>query len=393
MKIGIDARFLTHPQAGGFKTYTNSLINALSQVDSVNDYIIYVDRAPAEELLPQPDNFTYKIVDGTMPGIGMPFREQILLKRQIETDQPHIVHFLCNTAPVGLKRKFVVTLHDTIQVTDPEPFKLTPNLARQKRSVIMAYSRWAIVKTAQAAQKVITVSNFEKNEIIRQLGLDPDRVCVTHLAPDPVFQRADEGVKEEWRAEVHHKYGLSRPFVLGVGYEPRKNTPLLIDAFAQLVNSHPERDLVVVAANEARRHYFQQLASEQHLTGRVTILPALSLKELAVLYNLAEVFVFPSERESFGLPPLEALACGTPAIAMNMTSLPEILGDGAMLVNGKDVQTWANAIDQVLRDNHLRQDLAQRGLQHAARLTWQRCAHKTVWIYQAVIEETQLLLR
>ena len=387
MKIAIDARFLTHPQPGGFKTYTKNLITALGQVDVDNHYIIYVDRPPADGALPQQDNFTYKVVDGTLPVIGMPLREQFHLKKQITRDKPDVVHFLCNTAPVGLPDAYVLTLHDTIQVTNPEPFHLFQNPAGHKRWGIMAYSKWAITRTVQKAQKVITVSNYEREEIIKQLHVLPDRVCVTHLAPDAVFQAADQATRETWRAAAQRKYGLPRSFIMGIGYEPRKNIPFLIEVFAHLAVTHPELAHVVVVANEASRSTFAQLVSDYQLSQRVVILPALPLSELMVLYNLAELFVFPSERESFGLPPLEALACGTPTVAMARTSLPEILGDGALLVEGKDVESWANAVEQMLLNQELRQEFIQKGLQRAAQLTWQQCARETIQVYHAAVAE------
>lgn len=392
MKIAIDARFLTHPQPGGFKTYTQNLIAALSQIDADNHYIIYVDRQPANGALPQQDNFTYKIVDGTLPVIGMPLREQFHLKKQITRDKPDVVHFLCNTAPIGLPDAYVLTLHDTIQVTNPEPFRLFQNPAGHKRWGIMAYSKWVITRTVQKAQKVITVSNYEREEIIRQLHVLPNQVCVTHLAPDTVFQATDQATRETWRAAAQRKYGLSHSFILGIGYEPRKNIPFLIDLFAQLASTHSELDLVIVVANEASRHSFARLVAEYQLSERVILLPSLPLNELTILYNLAELFVFPSERESFGLPPLEALACGTPTVAMAMTSLPEILGDGAILVEGKDVEIWASIVEQALLNKDLRQNLIQKGLERAAQLTWQQCARETIQVYHAAVAETRLFL-
>jgi len=386
MKIGIDARFLTHPQVGGFKTYTENLVTALSQVDHLNSYIIYLDRPPLEDTLPQNDNFTYQVVEGTLPVVGLPFREQITLRRRIAGDKVDLIHFLCNTAPVKVSGKFVVTLHDTIQVTNSYTFHHRRSLSNHKQWAMGLYSKWTILKSARAARKVITVSNYEKTQITKHLGITPQRICVTHLAPNPVFTPVSPEVKAAWRAKMRQKLGLPDRFILGVGYEVRKNIPLLIEAFSRIASDQSDLGLVIVAAQDERRLFFEKLVAELNLSQRVVILASLPACDLAGLYNLADVFVFPSERESFGLPPLEAMACGAPVIAMDLSSIPEIVQDGALLIHGKEVQTWADAISRVVTDETLRSGLVQRGLQQAATLNWRRCAQETIQVYRAVLE-------
>ena len=387
MKIGIDARFLTHPQVGGFKTYSQNLVRALAKVDSINEYIIYVDRPPVDEKLVQPENFSYRVLQSNLPGIKTAVREQFHLPRAVNLDKPSVVHFLCNTAPVKIPQvPFVLTLHDTIQVSAAAPFSLTLSRNRHKRSAISAYSKWTIVQTVNQANKIVTVSNFEKNIIAEQLNVDRDDICVTHLAPNPLFKLVSQEAKSAWRQELSRNMGISKRFILGIGHEPRKNIPLLIEAFAHIASNHPDLSLVIVAAQYQARLNFQNLVNEMELNGRVVVLGGQRPAVLNQLYNLAEIFVFPSERESFGLPPLEALSCGVPTVAMNMTSLPEILADGALLVDGKDPQTWANVIQRVLSDSNLRSELTQRGLKRASEFTWQKCAEDTLQIYYDVVE-------
>jgi hypothetical protein len=207
------------------------------------------------------------------------------------------------------------------------------------------------------------------------------------LAPNPLFTPASQELKKKWRSKVHQEFGIQSRFILAVGYEPRKNIPLLIETFSRFAQDYPHINLVVVAAEEQSRGFFQQLAREWDIDERVIILGAVSPRDLVVLYNLAEIFVFPSERESFGLPPLEALACGTPVVAMKMTSIPEILQDSALLIEGKDVQTWADAIVQVITDDNLRSRLVNKGVEQAAKFSWERCAKETLQAYRAVLEE------
>lgn len=388
MRIGIDARFLTHPQFGGFKTYTVNLIEALGSVDKNNQYVLYLDRQPSSDDAPIPrsPNFVYRVIPADLPLIGMPLREQVLLGWQIAKDQLDIVHFLCNTASVRAIGTYIVTLHDTIQLTSSNPFSLLKSPTEHKRWAMLAYSKWAINGSVRKADRIVTVSEFEKGQIVRQLAIDPDRVSVTHLAPNSIYKPASPEEKRSWRAKLPALFGIKKKFVMGVGYEPRKNIQILIESFVKIASKFEDLDLVIVCADETRRINFQQLAGKFNLDGRVIILGSLPAKELLILYNLAECFVYPSERESFGLPPLEAFACGTPTIAMNMTSMPEVLGDGALMIDGKDVEIWANATERVLMDDGLRSSLIRRGLERASRLTWRNCALNTIQVYESVCQ-------
>lgn len=389
MKIGIDARFMTHPQAGGFKTYSQNLVRALAELDADNEYVIYVDRPPLDGMLLKKDNFCYRVVRGFMPGLETAVREQFLLRRAIQHDRPDVIHFLCNTAPVNFDMPYILTLHDTIQVTAPNRVGLTLDPRRYKHSAIAAYSKWTIIQTAHKAERVITVSEFEKQQIADQLRIARELISVTHLAPNPVYQPVAAATRAVWRQEMRRELGLPVRFLLGVGYEPRKNIAFLIDVFARLAPEYPDLGLVVVAAQDAAHQAFQRLAAQLGLVDRVLILDSQTPAALARLYNLAEVFVYPSERESFGLPPLEALACGAPTVAMNLSSLPEILQGGALLVDGKDVQRWVDVVAGVLSDAALRSELAQRGVARAAGFDWAGCAQKTLDVYSAVAAQSR----
>lgn len=386
MKIGIDARFLTHPQPGGFKTYTENLVLALAQIDTVNDYIIYVDRPIIKDIFPRNNNFTFKVVNGSLPGIGMPIREQILLGREIDKDKPDIIHYLCNTAPIKPYKNSILTLHDIIQLSNNQPFQLTVNFASQKRWAIARYSKWTILHAVNTVNRIITVSQYEKENICEQLNIDPHIIRVIYLAPTNLFSSAPRETREKWRCTMSQEIGLPAKFILGVGYESRKNIPLILKMFSFLANQHPDLCLVIVVAENNSRSHFQQLAYAMNISDRVHLLPAQNAKKMAILYNLAELFVYPSERESFGLPPLEAMACGTPVIAMNMTSLPEILGDGALLIHGTDVETWITEVEMLLSNIEFRKKLVDCGLKQASKLSWHRCAEETIKVYRSVAQ-------
>lgn len=217
--------------------------------------------------------------------------------------------------------------------------------------------------------------------------MHPQRVCVTYMAANPVFAQASPQAQDAWRSELRPRLRLPDRFVLGVGYEPRKNIPLLIEAFSRLAQKVPDVGLVIVAAHAERGSHFRELSHELRLGDRVCVLGGMHPKDLAALYNLADVFVFPSDRESVGLPPLEAMACGVPTIAMNLTSIPEVVGDGGILLDGTSPDRWADAIERVLKDETLRRDLSIRGLRQAKSFSWRRCAEETIEVYRSVEAE------
>jgi len=382
MRIGIDARFLTHPQRGGFKTYSINLINAIHQLDAKNEYCIYVDRPyePGQVLIKK--NFHYRIVSGTFPIIGMPLREQALLRSYISKDHLDIFHSLCNTAPIGLKVKQITTLHDTIQVT----LKIRLNgLRNLKYGMITLYSKWAIMQSLKNPGHIITVSAYEKSQILNLRNeIEPSSITVTHLAASEIFKQAPPHERRALSEEIYNKFAITGEYLLGIGYEDRKNIPLLIEAFHQLASEFSDLNLVIVAAEEGRKLYFQQLVEKYQLGERVRILGSVSPADLFALYNLAKIFVFPSERESFGLPPLEAISCGAPTVAMNSSSLPEILGEGAFFVEGKNVQQWVDTLRMVLIDQNLRSKMVESGLRRASELNWENCARNTIQVYEQV---------
>ena len=386
MKIGLDARFLTHPQVGGFKTYTVNLVRALAQVDSRNEYVLYVDRPLSENSLRLPGNFRYRVVSTAVPILGLPIREQLSLVVLAKRDRLDVVHSLCNTAAAMMQTPHIVTLHDTIQLSAPRGLRIRSGPREWKRWANLCYSHWAINTATPRACIVVTVSDYEKSLIHRTLGIPLHHISVTHLAPDAAFFPADTRERERLREWASRDFGVSGRFIMGVGYEPRKNIPLLIRAFAALPGMERSLSLVIVAAQRDARQSFRNLASQLGLGRSVIVLSALSPQELAVLYNLAEILVFPSERESFGLPPLEAMACGTPVVAADSSSLREIVGDAGLLVpiGQPDGHTaLVDGIHRVLADPGLKVTLSEKGLQRARAFSWRRCAEETVELYEA----------
>lgn len=386
MKIAIDARFITHPQPGGFKTYTTNLLAALAQIDRHNEYLLYVDRDPGSACMSDAPNFSYRVVPGAVPLIGMPLREQFSLRRAIARDRPDVTHFLCNTAPIAVRGAHVITLHDTIQLESSGA--TAQGVGAWKRRAITEYSKQAVLRSINHAARVVTVSEYVRREIHKLLGVPLARIKVVQQAPNPLFTAGTPDMRRAWAEELATNLGVPARFLLGVGYEPRKNIPLLIRAFARIAPTCPDIHLVLVCADVENRVDFQRLAESLGLAERVLVLGRVTLDCLVRLYNLAELFVFPSAREGYGLPPLEAMACGTPTIAMKRSSIPEVVKDAAVLVDSDDSSDWANAVARLLGDPDQMTELRRRGFRRVAELSWLRCAEDTLSVYRDVVAST-----
>lgn len=379
MRIGIDARFLTHPQAGGFKTYTEQLIRALVEVDPLNEYILYVDRLPDRATtLPTASNTIIKVVPGTAPLIGMPWREQVGLSIHARRDRVDIFHSLCLTAPLSISCPLVVTIHDVIWMNSHPRHH---SRSSGKRTLMDRYYRLVPRFAAQRAAAVITVSFDARNAVLRALNISEERVFVTYEAAASVYGLID---RETARDTVQRRFGLKKNFILALGStDPRKNIRNLLHAYALLPDEQRSTyELVIVWTSPLLA---ESIATEAHTLGvndRLRFLYRVSNEDLVALYNAASLFVFPSRHEGFGLPLLEAMACGAPVVAANNSSIPEVVGDAALLVNAEDPRDIAQKMSRVLEDRNLAHSLSQAGIRRSATFSWKRCARETIEIYQ-----------
>lgn len=379
MKIGIDARFLSHPQRGGFKTYSEQLIAALTRLDQRNAYVLYLDRPPvAQVALPRQANVTLRIIDGQAPLVGMPWREQVGLAYAASRDQLDLLHAPCLTAPLLLTCPLVVTIHDMIwQRTMPA--RIPMNI----RSLMDYYYQLVTNLAVRQAAAVITVSHAARTEIINAFGLSAEQVIVTHEAAKPMFQQP---IDPSSAAAIRARFKLDRPYVLAIGSsDPRKNLATLLRSYAALPDEQrSSHQLAIVWTHQHLANEIAQLAQDLGIAEHMVFLQHVEDHELAALYAGATLFAFPSRYEGFGLPLLEAMAGGTPVVAADNSSLPEIVGDAALLTPTDDVAALATAMSRLIADRNLRADLISRGQRRAASFTWRRCAEETLAVYEQV---------
>jgi glycosyltransferase involved in cell wall biosynthesis len=268
----------------------------------------------------------------------------------------------------------VVTIHDRIHLRFPQ---YLPN------RFAYLYARAFMWSAAHRSVRVLTVSEFSRRDILEYFSIPEDKVTVVPNAIDPRFGMAPP---EDEVARVRERYQLYEQYALYVGnIKPHKNLERLIEAFNQLRHeAFPHLRLLIIGDEISKFAALRRAVHRYKLHKHVRFLGFVPDQTLAVLYRLAAVFVFPSLYEGFGLPPVEAMASGTPVVTSNVSSLPEVVGDAAVLIDPYDTAAIAEGMRQVLADPDLRTELIARGLAQARRYSWERSVQRIHDIYEAV---------
>ncbi len=364
MKIGIDASRIAKIEKSGTENYTYNLIKALARIDKKNYYTLYFNQPPEFFELNE-ENFSSKIIPARR------FWTQLRLASEIALHPPDILFVPAHTIPILRKPgvKTVVTVHDLG----------AEFLAAYHKFPDRLYLTWSTAFVANYASRIIAVSSSTKSDLERQYKVSSERVSVVPEGVDlSFFKKAttDEVV------QVKKKYGLKRPFFLFVGtIQPRKNLAKLIEALAK---SEVGFDLVV--AGKAGWLYEDIFASPSKfgIEEKVKFLGYVETADLPALYSSASAFVFPSLYEGFGLPVLEALACECPVVTSSVSSLPEIAGEAALLVDPNSLEEIKKGLQRISKDEKLRLSLVVKGLKRAQKFTWDRTAQGTLQVLEAV---------
>jgi glycosyltransferase involved in cell wall biosynthesis len=368
MRIGIDAHHVNgKPQ--GSRTYLLELIKALSRLElPANDEIIVYSFRPDETsaLLPGRE-LSHRRVFPETARVRLPFVAPALALR----DRLSVLHSQYVAPPFSFVPD-VVTIHDILFETHPELFE----------GAFSARSVGLIRRSARRAAMVLTVSEFSRRAIVERYRLPAEKVLVT---PNGVDREAFRPLGTE-PAGIRERYGLDGPFVLFVGrIEPRKNLPRLIRAFSRARESLGGGIRLVVAGQEdfRSREVFQE--AERQAETSVVFLGAVPDADLPGLYNLAEALAYPSLAEGFGIPVLEAMACGTPVLASPRGALPEVGGDAVLWVEPEDEEALAEGIERIVSETDLRERLRAAGPLRAERFEWRQTAMGTLEAYHRVL--------
>jgi glycosyltransferase involved in cell wall biosynthesis len=370
MKIGIDARFAVHKRRG-IGNYVLNLVRELALIDKENRYILYVDKTDDENVLPRQPNFRIRQLSSCYPVF-----EQLRLPLAAARDGLDILHCTGNTAPIFLSKniKLVLTLHDAAYMKSLAELPLSPSLYQKLGRL---YRRLVVPYAAARANAVVTVSAFAKADILSHFPALKE-MSVSSLAPAEDFRVLD---RELAKKTVARKYGLGGKYFLAIGgTDPQKNTAATVNAFLELkAQGKLNCGLAVVGVPDGAAG----LPLVVNPSKDVVFIPFAGPQDLAQLYTAAEALVFPSLRESFGLPPLEAMACGTPVIASNGGAIPEVTGDAALLVAPSDGEALKAAMLRLAGDAELRGAMAKAGLERSKAFSWGMLATETLEIYKA----------
>jgi glycosyltransferase involved in cell wall biosynthesis len=368
VRIGIDARKL---HDFGIGTYIRNLLRELANIDRQNEYVLFTrpdDRHVATSL---GDNF--RAVPNRSGHYSL--AEQVSIPLAVRRERLDLFHATHYVLPALTPSRSVVTIHDCIHLMFPEYLG---------HRMGYAYARASLYTAAHKSDRIFTVSEQSKRDILKFFKVPPEKIVVTHNAIDDRFKAAPT---EEEVVQTRERYQLSHSYLLYVGnIKPHKNLERLIEAF-HLVRSQgrSELELLIIGDEISKLQALRRAVHKYDIHRYVRFLGYVPDKTLAVLYRLASVFVFPSLYEGFGLPPLEAMASGTPVVTSNVSSLPEVVGDAAVLVDPYRAEAIADGILTVLRSTHLRQELRTRGLERVKEYSWARSVQRVREVYGEVL--------
>jgi len=365
MLFSVDAHAIGRHLTGN-EVYVRNLLANFAALDDNSEFIAYLSVADADGWVPS--RFRRQRIAAN------PFlRLSCHLSWKLWTDRPALVH-VQYTAPLGCPVPVVVSVHDVSFLEHPEFFSVP---RRQQLC-------WTVRRTVRSAARILTGSEFSRASITRAYGLNDDKVTVVPNAASPIFRPIS---REAAAARVRERFGIPGPFVLTVGdLQPRKNQVGLIAAFAELMRARAElpHRLVLAGKDTWFSGRIKRAARDSGVAGRVRFTGFVSDEELLDLYNACDVFVFPSFYEGFGLPVLEAMACGAAVACSNSSALPEVADASALLFDPRSTREMGRAMLDLLVDAELRSRMRKLGMNRASQFSWRRTAEKTLETYYEV---------
>lgn len=376
MRIGIEAQRIFRKKKHGMDMVALELIKQLQIIDTVNEYFIFVNNVEDIDVLPKTSNFNIVQVKAS----PYPVWEQYYLPKAVKEYQIDVLHCTSNTAPINLSVPLILTLHDIIYL---EKWNFTQGTSYQ--IVGNLYRRWNVPIVVKKAKHILTVSNFERDRITSYFKFNQSQVSTAYNGVGKHF--APIADKEEL-LRIKKLYNLPDNYIFFLGNtDPKKNVIGVLKALSILKqNGQLKSKLLMLDINRDYLLNLMKQINDESLIDDIVFSGYVPNKDLPAIYSQASLFLYPSLRESFGIPLLEAMACGAPLITSNTSSMPEIATNAALFVNPFNAAEIADAIVKLQNDGNLQNQLVQNGFNRVKYFTWENNAKQTIELYQSAIK-------
>jgi glycosyltransferase involved in cell wall biosynthesis len=379
MKIGIEGQRLYRKKKHGMDMVALELIRELQKIDHKNEYVVFIKPDEDSKIFQETPNFKFVALEGG----SYPLWEQMALPKAARAEGCDILHCTSNTAPVSPHMPLVVTLHDIIYLESISLFKKGGTWYQKIGNM---YRRYVVPRVVKKADKIITVSEFERKRIHDFFGFpeDDDRLVAIYNGVSEHFRKIADAVELR---RVKALYTLPDRFLFFLGNtDPKKNTVGVLKAFSDYVKKSNDLDLYLVILDFAEAELEKLLLQigDPELREHIILTGYVINTDLPAVYNLCSVFLYPSLRESFGIPMLEAMRCGTPVITSNTSSMPEVSGGAAYIVDPFKPEEITKGIEVLLTDEKLREKLTSEGIRQAEKFSWSSMAQNVLELYKSV---------
>ena len=376
MRIGIEAQRIFRKKKHGMDIVALELIKALQLIDQTNQYFIFVKKGEDSACISETANF--KIVE--VPGLTYADWEQIFLPMYIRNYNIDVLHCTSNTAPVLCTAPTIITLHDLIFL---EKGKESGQLVNWYQQLGKIYRKYIVPTSIKNTRRIITVSHYEKERIANTLNIQGDKISVLYNAFGKHFTMPDDNNK---LVEIKKKYSLPEQYIFYIGNtDPKKNMPNVLKAYVKYAAENANHlPLLIADVSEKNLEFLLEKLELQKYRKDIQLTGYIYNSDLPLIYAGAKVFLYPSLRESFGIPVLESMACGTPVITSNTSALPEVAGHAALLVNPSNQDEITDAISNSISNESLRAGLIEKGFERIRDFSWSLSATNLLTIYKTI---------
>lgn len=379
MRIAIDIRRMYE---FGLATYIRNVVRTLGRIDAVNEYFLVGAASRFDQLGELPENFHFLPLQNTETTFAN-YLEMHKVINAHEVDLIHVPHTFWR--PLITRAPYVITVHDLLD------YMYRARTNNGMRRMMHSYFTRQVMHNAA---RIIAVSNFTKRDVGRFFNIEPEKIDVIYNALDENFLRGHSTPAEQ--AMIRGRYQVDAPFLLYAGrISPHKNVARIIEAFSALKGelakegAFSDLKLLVIGDEVSKNPDIRRAVIRSGVQHDVRFLGYVSIDVLRIFFDMAKVFVFPSLYEGFGLPPLEAMAHGTPVVASNSSALPEVVGSAALMVNPENVFEISRALMRVLTDQALRERMKAAGLEQAQRFSWDASVSRMLKLYEQVVAESK----